>query len=110
MPARRRSYDTAPVRLVVLVIGLSDAFLERFKVAAAPRRADILGCEEVNVRRTAQLRVPRTLLVSRTAYDRDPAAYDAVASDVVARTVIVDAEDIDDAALDALVRDAVRWA
>lgn len=110
MATRRRSYDTAPVRLVVLVVGVSEGFLERFKLAAAPRRADILACEEANVRRTAQLRVPRTLLVARAAYDRDAASYDTVASDLVARTVIVEREDLDDAELDALVRDAVRWA
>ncbi|MEJ7733986.1 MAG: hypothetical protein WKG00_32925 [Polyangiaceae bacterium] len=110
MATRRRSFDTAPVRLVVLVVGVSDAFLERFRMAAAPRRADIIGCDEVNVRRTAQLRVPRTLLVAREAYERDRAAYETVASDVVARTVIVEREDLGDAEMDALVRDAVRWA
>jgi hypothetical protein len=110
MRQRRRSVDTAPVRLVVLVVGISPQFLERFRMAAAPRKAEILSCEEETFRRTAALRVPRTILVSAQAYARAPTTYDAVTDELCARHVQLESEEMLDEEIEALVRTTVRWA
>jgi hypothetical protein len=109
MRGRARS-DTAPVTLVVLVVGVSARFLERFRVAAAPRKAEIVFCDVSNFQRTAALRVPRSIVVSDHAYARSPATYDTVTSEVCARLVRVPDEEIDEAQIEALVDTTVRWA
>ena len=108
MPARRRS-DTAPVRLVVLVVGVSSRFLERFRMAAAPRKAEIVSCDVSSFRRTAAFRVPRTIVVSDEAYARAPSIYDEISDDVCARLVRVPDHELGDEEIEALVASTVRW-
>jgi len=109
MRGRARS-DTAPVRLVVLVVGVSARFLERFRVAAAPRKAEIVFCDVSTFQRTAALRVPRSILVSDLAYARSPQTYDTVTAEVCARLVRIPDEELDDDQIEALVAATVRWA
>ena len=109
MRPRRRSFDTAPVQLTVLVVGVSPTFLERFRLAAAPRRAEIVACDEASFRTTAAARVPRSIVILADAYARSSSTYDQVRDELCARVIPVEREDLQDEEIEALVDTAVRW-
>ena len=109
MLRKRRSFATAPIKVVVLVVGASPRFLERFRIASAPRKAEILDVDLERAQAVASARIPRTLLVPAEVYARGAAVLDGIAEDVCARIVEVPSEDVSEAELEHLVQQAVRW-
>ena len=110
MVPKRRNYATAPIKLVVLVVGASPRFIERFRIASAPRKAEILESDAASARSVASTRIPRTLLVPAQVYAQGRQELDAIAEDICARVVTVASEELSEPELEDLVHDAVRWA
>ena len=92
------------------MVGVSPRFLDRFRLAAAPRKAEILSCDAGSFRRTAVLRVPRSIVVSEEAYARAPESYDQLSDELCARLVKVSDQEIADPEIESLVESTVRWA
>ncbi len=95
---------------LVLLVGASAELAARCKPLAASHGAVLKACDVASAATMAARWRPEVILVSEAAHAFDPAEWEALARDVRAALVSVEAEGIADAALAALLLEGIATA